>query len=163
MATAVEIRLDIDSHEEKAWAYEMDRDDRYNLILGRSWMDRHNVTIASVKKSVYIHSTKTLIRSREGRKPSLLQGITAAAFSAWIRRSKRDTSIRLYAASLADIQKALKRKVHVDPRDKLPAFLQDEYKTFLREEADKLPPNRGPSIDHAIELMKEDRKDTEVP
>jgi hypothetical protein len=28
-------RLIINSHEEKAWAYEIDRDDRYNLILGR--------------------------------------------------------------------------------------------------------------------------------
>ena len=64
---------------------------------------------------------------------------------------------------MADIKKALKKKEPVDPRDKLPAYLRDQYRTFLREEADKLAPHRGPKIDHSIELIEKDGKPATIP
>jgi hypothetical protein len=55
-----------------------------------------------------------------------------------IKRSKKDSSISLFAASLADIEKALKKKSKSDPRGELLDYLKPDYKMFLREEADKL-------------------------
>jgi hypothetical protein len=44
----------------------------------------------------------------------------------------------------------------MDPQDKLLAYLQSKYYTFLKEEADKLAPYRGPDINYTIELIKKE-------
>jgi hypothetical protein len=70
--------------------------------------------------------------------------------------------INLFAASLADIEKALKKKRKSDPREKLRDYLKPDYKIFLREEADKLAPHREPAIDHKIEILTADGKKAEI-
>ena len=88
---------------------------------------------------IFIYGTQTRIRSREGKKAlEKPRFLNAAAYSALIKRSKKDSSIHLFAASLADIEKALKKKSKSDPREKLLEYLKPDYKIFLREEADKL-------------------------
>jgi len=159
---AVKLQIDIDGHQEAIWAYEIPGDDEYDLILGRPWMERNKVTIAPAKKSIFIHSSGTRVRSREGKEP-LIRQINAAAFMAWTRRSKTDKSIKIYAFSMADIQKALTSKKKTDPREKLPDYLKDMYKAFSKEESDKLPPARGKGIDHGIELIKVNGKEPEIP
>jgi hypothetical protein len=42
-------------------------------------------------------------------------------------------------------------------------YLQSEFRTFLREEADKLAPHCGPSVDHTIELIETEGKQPEIP
>jgi hypothetical protein len=69
----------------------------------------------------------------------------------------------MFAASLADIEKALKKKSNADPQEKLPDYLKPDYKIFLREEANKLAPHRGPAIDHKIEILMTDGKEAEIP
>ena len=59
MTDAVKMRIDIEGHEESMWAYVLDGEREYDLILGRPWMDRQRVSIAPAKKSVYIHATQT--------------------------------------------------------------------------------------------------------
>ncbi|KAF1352864.1 hypothetical protein EJ07DRAFT_135427, partial [Lizonia empirigonia] len=46
-----ELHLDINGHKENIWAYVISGEREYDLILGRPWMDRNNVTIAPAKKS----------------------------------------------------------------------------------------------------------------
>jgi hypothetical protein len=160
----VRLRLDIEGHEEIMWAYVVD-DDAYDLILGRPWMDRNSVRLAFAKKSIYISSSRTRVRSKEGRRPPApLRQINATAFMAWKNRSRSSPGIKVFAASLADIQKALQPK-HQSPDalTKIPKYLWDLKKVFSREESDKLPPHRGPKVDHAIELMTEDGKEQEPP
>jgi hypothetical protein len=70
--------------------------------------------------------------------------------------------INLFAASLADIEKALKKKSKSDPREKLPDYLKPDYKIFLREEADKLALHQGPAIDHKIEVLMVDGKEADI-
>ena len=65
MTAAIQMQIDIDGHEEKIWAWELDGDDEYDLVLGRPWMDRNDVRLAPAKKSIFIHSTCTRVRSRE--------------------------------------------------------------------------------------------------
>jgi hypothetical protein len=76
--------------------------------------------------------------------------------------TKKDSLINLFAASLADIEKVLKKKSKSDPREKLRDYLKPDYKIFLREEADKLAPHRGPAIDHKIEILTADGKKAEI-
>ena len=54
---------------------------------------------------------------------------------------------------MADIEKALAKKKRTDPRTKLPEVYRDWLDVFDREQADKLPPHRGPGVDHAIKLI----------
>jgi hypothetical protein len=62
------------------------------------------------------------------------------------------------AASLQDIEKALRTKVHSDPRSKLPEHYHEYLEVFDRSRADQLPPFRGPQVDHRIELVDRDEK-----
>ena len=164
MEHAIRMQIDIDGHEEEMWAYELDGDKEYDLILGKPWMSRHHVTLAPAKKSIFIHSSHTRVRSKEGRKPSqATKPVSAAAYSSWLARSKKDRGIQVYSASMSDIQKALQRKKKADPREKLPPYLHTEYKTFTQEEADKLPPLRGTKVDHAIEVEEVNGKSAEIP
>lgn len=158
------LRLDIDGHEETMWAYVLEREREYDLILGRPWTDRHNVTIAPAKKSIFIHSTRTRVRSKEGLKPeNAPRCVSPELYHALRKRSKKDPTIEIFSASMADIQKALRKKESLDPRTALPDYLKSEYRTFMKEEADKLAPLRGPTIDHAIELVEADGKPATVP
>lgn len=165
VTAAARMRLDIEGHEEIMWAYENEGDNEYDIILGRPWMDRQRVTIAPAKKSLFIHSTQTRIRSKEGRRPPLtVREVNAAAYMAWVNRSKAQPKIQIFAASMADIQKALQvKKQGPESLAKLPKFLQELRHVFERKEADKLPPHRGPNVDHAIELIQENGKEPEVP
>jgi hypothetical protein len=55
---------------------------------------------------------------------------------------------------MRDLDKALKTKIHTDPRKKLPLHYHDFLEAFSRQKADQLPPRR-PGIDHSIP-MEED-------
>jgi hypothetical protein len=70
--------------------------------------------------------------------------------------------INLFAAFLADIEKAFKKKSKSDLREKLPDYLKLDYKIFLREEADKLTPHWRLAIDHKIEILMTNGKEAEI-
>jgi hypothetical protein len=77
-----------------------------------------------------------------------------------MRQTRRGNSIKIFAASLADIDKMLKPKVPVDPH---PAEYHECLDLFSRLLAERLPPHR-PGIDHKIVLEKTpDGKGPEVP
>jgi len=70
--------------------------------------------------------------------------------------------VQIFAASLKDIEKALKTKTYSDPKTKLPAQYHEFLDIFDRKEADRLPPLRGPHVDHRIELIEPDEKGNKV-
>jgi len=69
----------------------------------------------------------------------------------------------VFTASLTDIEKALARKPATDPKAKLPDWCLDFLDLFDPEQAEQLPPLRGPGADHHIELEKVDGKTPTVP
>jgi hypothetical protein len=89
--------------------------------------------------------------------------VSASAFNYLLRKSRRDNLIKIFSASITDIDKILKSKVLLNPREKLPAEYYDYLNIFNRILAKLLPPPR-PSIDHKIILKKiPDGKDPEIP
>jgi hypothetical protein len=78
-------------------------------------------------------------------------------------KKRKSQKAQVFAASMADINKALKVKRKTDPATKLPAHFHDLLKAFDPKEAEKLPPRRGPGVDHAITLEEVDGKKAEVP
>ena len=158
-----EMEIDIEGHVEKLWLYVAEGEREYDIILGLPWMKKNDVTLALRKKSLFIRSSNTRVKSKEGKRPPPPRGIGANEFMSWVRNKRSSGSTRTFSASLQDIQKALAPKVQLDPREKLPPSLKDLYRIFLQKEADKLPPHRGPEIDHAIPLEEKDGKPAEIP
>ena len=168
---AVRIDLDIDGLRESLWAYVLEGEQEYEMILGRPWLDRHQVLIDSNRKVLRLkphgRNTELIIHSSEGRAITQeLTEIPAAQYLAYARRAKKKNSksaVVLFSASMRDIQKALEAQTMENTvMGQLPEFAQDLYKHFLRTEADKLAPHR-PGIDHTIPLIQKDGKDPEVP
>ncbi|KAB2111391.1 hypothetical protein AG0111_0g1936 [Alternaria gaisen] len=132
-----------------------------DIYLGRGWMNHNNVSVAPAKKSIFIHSTGVRVRLTEGISKQKIRQVNAAAFSALIHRHRRaPNSVQIFAASIADIDKALQPKKRVDVRALLPEQYQEYYGLFDPKAAEKLPPHRGPGVDHSIEL---ELKDSQPP
>ena len=86
------------------------------------------------------------------RHPNLRQ-ITSRGFNAYQKRSLQNDQIQIFAASVHDIEKALKKKTYVDPRRVCPAWLLPVIHAFDRSKAATLPPNR-PGLDIEIKLLE---------
>ena len=161
---------DIEGFKDSGWAYVASDGLGFDMILGRPWMDRLQVTIAPAKRSIYVHATGQRIRiqSKEGeavpeiRNHQRLREISAVAFAHHLKKAKKNV-VKVFAASLADINKALEPKSKIDFRTKLPPQYQHHAKTFDPDVASQLPPVRGPAIDHNIEINKKDGKEMELP
>lgn len=163
------LTIDIQGYKDIIWGYVAPSHPGYDLILGRPWMNKRQVTIAPSKKSIYIHSSHQRIRliSTEDRpipKDLRLKRIGATAYYTYIRRSKNDKTVQIFAASLQDIEKALAPKKKVDVMSYLPKAHQHMAWIFDPKTAAKMPPLRGPEIDHRIELEKDENgKEKEPP
>jgi hypothetical protein len=161
---------DIEGFKDTGWAYVATDGMGFDILFGRAWMDRLRVTIAPAKRSIYIHSTRQRIRilSKEGEPVPALQGhislqqISAATYAHHCRESKKNQSI-VFAASLADIEKALAPKSAIDFKKLLPAQYAHHQWIFDPKTASQMPPLRGPDIDHRIDLVQKDGKDPEIP
>jgi hypothetical protein len=77
-------------------------------------------------------------------------------------KGKSRRKIEVFAASMADIEKALRPRSTTDPRTKIPKHFSEYLDVADRTEADKLPLLCGPEIDHRIELQEVDSKTPEV-
>jgi hypothetical protein len=69
----------------------------------------------------------------------------------------------VFAASIADINKALALKKIVDVKSLLPKHYQSYHNLFNPKEAEKLPPHRGPGVDHKIDLEPKDGQQPQPP
>ena len=68
----------------------------------------------------------------------------------------------MFAASMADIEKALRLRSTTDPHTKMPKHFSEYLDVADCTEADKLPLLRGPEINYCIELQEVDSKTLEV-
>ena len=163
------LTIDIEGYKDTIWGYVSPSHPGYDLILGRPWMNKRQVTIAPSKRSIYIHSSHQRIRlvSTEDRpisKDRCLKRISAAAYHTYIRRLKNDKAVQIFTASLQDIEKALAPKKKVNVVSYLPKAHQHMAWIFDPETAARMPPLRGPEIDHRIELERDkDGKEKEPP
>jgi transposase InsO family protein len=156
--------FDMHGHREVAYAYVIDNMNE-DVVLGRGWMNHQDVTIAPAKRSLYIHSKGIRVRCDEGvAGQNVASQVSAATFAGLLKRSKDPkTGVRIFAASIADINKALAPKKAVDVRSLLPKHYQSYYKLFNPKEAAKLPPHRGPGVDHRIEFELKDGQQPQPP
>jgi hypothetical protein len=79
-----------------------------------------------------------------------------------MRKSRREGLIKIFAASIADIDKMLRPKIIIDSKEKLPKEHHRYLKLFCRTLAERLPPQCF-NIDHKITLKKTpDEKESAV-
>jgi transposase InsO family protein/predicted aspartyl protease len=143
------------------------------LILGRPWLKDNNAVLneGRTARKTYLRfqgysgkiwSNKVLEAS--GQAPQITR-IAGTAFHS-LTKGKSVAGLQIFAASLADIEKALKPKPkpsREDVRKLLPKEYAQFLDTFDPAEASKLPPHRE-GVDLDIPLEKDDNgRDKEVP
>ncbi|KJZ68297.1 hypothetical protein HIM_12312 [Hirsutella minnesotensis 3608] len=132
-------------------------------------MDQEDVTIKSSQGLLHIGAHDFWVKGRDPQeRPRCdLRGQAAFVFAGFVRQARklkcRNDNVRIFSASLVDIEKALAPKKKSDPREKLPHHYHKYLSVFNREQADHLPPHR-PGCDHKIQLEKgSDGKEKEPP
>jgi hypothetical protein len=166
--------IDLDGHQQRRiFLYVIPNQRDYDVVLGHPWMISQNVVLAPGRAKLRIGASGITVWSEnQNVRPQVpherfpqvnCTSVPAPSFSCLMRQSKRGKPVKVFAASLADIDKMLRPKVLVDPREKLPTEYHDYLDVFSRVLAERLPPHR-PGIDHKITLEKTpDGKDPEVP
>ena len=165
--------IDLEGYQERMWFYVTPLGG-YDMYLGMPWIRKRNVEIdqegnrlrirsgpgIDVRIRAIVHSQATA--DNELKAIDLARLISAAA---WVStKNRKGGGAKVFSATMADIDKALRTKVYTNPRQKLPQRFYKYLPTFDRKAADTLPPWRGTGIDHRIELeRREDGTEPEVP
>ena len=158
-----------------AWAYVVPNQGE-DLILGMPWMKYCQADLSSVNSELFFRNHNVRLPSNEKidkihqstSTSSSLQvtQIMASTFAAIAHKAKKNNNIEIFAASLADIEKALQPKVQLTLEEvtkMLPIHYKQFAPVFNPKEAGTLPPHR-PGIDHEIPLEKDERgNEKQVP
>lgn len=163
------VSLDLDGYrEERVFLYVAPISD-YNMILGMPWITAQDARINGPRSEMRIGVTNTIVRSKkaffsvQAGGPQPIE-VSATSLQHWRRKQrKKQGNIQVFAASMADINKALRAKQRTDPTTKLPRHFQEFLDVFSHKKAEQLPPLRGSGTDHAIELEPVDGKQPTVP
>lgn len=150
---------DVDGHKRKRAFFYVIPGQEEDVILGRPWMVAEQAVHNPARGEIFLGSCNLVVKERTNDEKATLPAtqLMASVFGAIVRRARktrsheRTESVQIFAASLADIEKALAPKKHSDPRKKLPKHYHDFLPLFDRRSADKLPPSR-PGVDHEITL-----------
>lgn len=164
------IDIDIDGHSKKMVFAYIIKDLTESFILGRPWMNEDLVELRPSEGSLYVGTSGITVHSVEDKPPTqtTVKRVVATAYAALARRAKRESTpaelgTRIFAASLADINKALKPKVKGDPMKLLPEHFHKVLPLFDAQKAKELPPHR-PGVDHGIEIETgDDGKKKTIP
>jgi hypothetical protein len=169
--------IDLDGHQQRrVFLYVIPNQKDYDIVLGHPWMKSQDVVFAPGRAELKIGLSGITLWNenqnvQEGHQQSLMErfpqvnctSVSASSFDYLMRKSRRGDSITIFAASIADIDKMLKPKVTIDPKEKLPKEHHRYLKLFSRMLADQLPAHR-PGIDHKIPLEKtSDGKEPNLP
>ena len=107
-------QLDIDGFEETVYAYVIPGQSD-PLILGKGWLRLHDASVRPARDQILLRKP---IQISLSTKPVLVDStilpISAAAISCPRSRSQPKGSIRVFSATLKDIQKALEQKAYLD-------------------------------------------------
>ena len=121
-----------------------------NIILGKGWMKRYDVSIRPAKGHVYIRKPfKIIVKSRAITSESI-EEICSKTIQAL---QASNEVVQIFSVSLADIQKALTWKEYRDPAQYDPDWLMPVINAFNRQDAKTLPPHRK-GIDHEINFVE---------
>jgi predicted aspartyl protease len=122
------LAMDIDGHKQKRVFFYIIPNQAEDVILGKLWMRAQQVEIAPARNEIRIGSSGLVVKERswdEGvnfpvqqHMASIFMGLVRQARKS--RASDRTGGLQVFAASFADIEKALAPKKHSDPREKLP-------------------------------------------
>jgi hypothetical protein len=128
-------------------------------------MDYQDVTIAPAKKSIFIHSKGIRVRCSEGLpRLNVTRQVSATRFAGLVKEAKDPAKgVCIFAASITDINKALAPKRTVDVKSLLPKQYQSYLDLFSPKAAARLPPHRGPGVDHRIKLQSKDGQQPQPP
>jgi len=163
-----EFTLDVGGLKQQAAAYVVPSAYGYDMILGKTWLERVGGIIDNEQKTLTLLKYGIAVQSTESQANEVKHiPISAAAFRHHVRQSKiGNRKIQIFAASLKDIEKALQVKTPLTKEEvlrQLPDYLQSYGDLFLPKEGEDLPPIRGPDVDHKIELELQDGKEPKVP
>lgn len=126
-------------------------DQTEDLILGQRWLTDHDASLRPAKKEVLIRKPVRLTLTTV-TKDSDTTAVTHHAIRYFRARACRTRSVRIFSATLHDIEKALKSKVYTDPRANCPDWLLPVIDAFDRKKASELPPHRQ-GLDTEIRLQ----------
>lgn len=111
VATEVAILdLDLDGYSERVFAY-VTPISGHDIFLGLPWIYKRNIILQGNKKQLQIGAHGPIIRSREAQEQDFTQINTPSLISAvsFTRITKGKKKCQVFAASVADINKALKK------------------------------------------------------
>jgi Retroviral aspartyl protease./Reverse transcriptase (RNA-dependent DNA polymerase). len=169
------ITIDIDGHKELLSCF-VTKLSQQPIVLGIPWLKCHDTTISWRKNTLtfnsrYCHencgiqdqleiqgitSDEITKDSRAAAAEPLALDIRMIGASPFVyltdKARKRSKDFVVFAASMADIEKALAPKKKIDPKTKLPLEYHEFLDVFSQKEADKLPPHRG--YDHKIKMKE---------
>lgn len=157
---------------EKVWAYVVPNQGE-DLILGMPWLKHCHAELDSEKSKIFFKYHNLSIISNEARDHqksknpnSKINKVMASTFSGLVKRAKKNNNIQIFAATMADIEKALRPKAQ-PTTDEIKKILPNQYHGFTQvfnpKEAQILPPHR-PGLDHEIPLEKDEKgQDKKVP
>jgi hypothetical protein len=144
--------------EQIAMFYIVPRLSNYDVILGLPYMVFNKAHLNPIGPQLEYEHGAIVKASPQKEVQYSVRPISANAFHIWKRHRDRGGRVQIFAASLKDIEKALRVKEHRDPRTKLPPQYHQYLDVFDRKKSDQLPPLRGPQVDHRIELVDKDGK-----
>jgi hypothetical protein len=104
---------------------------------------------------------QNVAKPRKARSNGTAIAVSALSFGCLIQ-GKRYTKVEVFAASIADINKALMNKVKTDPCTKLPEHFHEFLEIFSREKAAELPLYYRAGINYKIQLESIDRQEPKV-
>lgn len=151
------VSIDLDGHQQyRVFMYVIDNLN-WDMILGKQWMEDQDVHIHAKEGYLEIGSSGVQIRDQRRYRPPQLDAsnVMAATFLAEARRDKRECGVGVFAVTMADIDKALRPKVKIDPMEKLPPQYHKWSQAFSQQLADLLPPHR-PGVDLQIEILRDE-------
>ena len=161
--------IDFEGHtQERIYAYIIS-DQRERLILGMPWLRAEAVVYDPQLDELHIHSSGVSAKRsgwQKNFKGPRAYAVAASAMSAHIRRakkSKNEDAVTIFAASLEDIEKTLKKKSKTPSIEKLPERYREFLELFEDNEGCQLPAHRQ-GIDMEIKLERDEQgKEKEAP
>ena len=159
---------------EEAWAHIVPNLGE-DLILGMPWLKhfhaeldlaRSRLNFKPHKVSFTSNEARNKIESEKGNLKFSVNKIMASTFMGLVQKAKKNEKIQIFAASMADIEKAPRPKTQLSLNEII-KMLPGPYKSFAQVfnplEAASLPPHR-PGIDHEILLEKDEKgNEKQVP
>lgn len=122
-----------------------------DLILGQRWLINHDASLRPAGKQVAIRRPFPLKLTVSSTDPDTIS-ITNRAVKAFHVRARRTGEVRIFSATLKDIERALQTKEYTDPRGNCPEWLLPVIDAFDRKKAAELPPHH-PGLDTDIRLQ----------